>query len=587
MHPSDPRTPAILLADTRRAAPGPPSPPSDFLGLFLLAAVLEKQGYQARVFHGPAHEFPAVLEKLCAELRLIAVGFSCDFENRTAVEELCRLVRRKYRRKTIVGGPQAIALGEEFFRTCGCSFAVRGEAEEILPALVGFLIRGKPALAEIPGISYLSGGKVIRNADAVPPQDLDALPFPAYHLSLTPGASYGRTVSTGRGCPFSCAFCYKDPHGRKVRNRDIGQVIREIRENLIRNPRLRYLYVSDDTFTADPARVTAFCREIARLHREHDFVWFCEGHVQPLARRPGMLAELAEAGLARLQIGIESLDQDVLDLYNKKGTVEEIEFVVRQAMQAGIPQVAGNLIVGGPLETPERFENLLQRTRQLLEMAPGALDISTGFLRPYPGTEVTSNPQRFGLRILDPEGSSSVDDFPLVVPEGQTAEEVLTRRLRLAAHIRTVMSEALQGGRVPHERILSSYRLHYSYGLTSLWKALVYAENPALEEYYRLVSRGEAVRLADIPPGKIGAFHPLRTTELRKNLVFIGEVPHLDGKPFSPLEWEILLQSSGKQRLDDMVADLKGRFPQEDLERAAMEVLRKFDAAYLVTFSEY
>lgn len=592
MPPCETTKDGILLVHTRRAAPGRTSSPTECTGVFLLAAVLEQHGYRARVFHGPAHEFPAVMEKLPQELRSLAVGFFCDFENRTTVEGLSRMVKKRYRLPVIVGGPQSIALGEDFFRKSRCDFVVRGEAEHTLPELLRAVSHGKPALSGIPGIAYRCGKKMLTNPDRPPVEDLDALPFPAYHLSLNPEMALGRTILTGRGCPFSCAFCFNTVSGRKVRYRSLHKVIGEMEENFRRYPQRKYIHIMDDTFTLDASRVKDFCRELARLRREYDFVWYCEGHVRPLAKNPGMLSEMAQAGLARLQIGVESLDQDVLDLYDKHSTLEEIESVVGEAVQAGIPQIATNLIVGGPLETPERFRTVLRRIERLIDLAPGVIDINTGFLRPYPGTAITRNPKRFGLQILDPEGAGAFDDFPLVVPEGQTAEDVLSRRFHLALHIKEVMAAAMDSGRIPHRRILDSYRLSLGYGVTNLWKAILYAENPPLNEYYRLLSKGEARRLQDIAPEKIGDFRPLRTIELRKNLTFVGGVPRWNDMAFTPLEWEILLQSSGKRRFGDIVAELQERrstelFSEGAAWPSALSVLQRLDTAYLLVFSEY
>ena len=83
---------------------------------------------------------------------------------------------------------------------------VRGEADESFPRLLESL-PNRSRLARIPGITYRDGSRVVRNMDAPPVLDLDALPLPAYHL--LPGVRSARSLSLeiGRGCPFACTFC--------------------------------------------------------------------------------------------------------------------------------------------------------------------------------------------------------------------------------------------------------------------------------------------------------------------------------------------------------------------------------------------
>ncbi|MZP30586.1 radical SAM protein [Heliobacterium undosum] len=581
----------VLLLHVQRVIAGSSAGVSSYLGLFYLAGMLERSGYAPWVFHGKAHQVPEVLEREKAKGPISAVGLACDYENRTAVEGLCRWAKANLDCPVIVGGPQAPGLSEDFFLRSRCDYVVVGEAEETLPELLDCLLRGKGTVEEIHGVVWLDeAGKLRKSPPREPVADLDRLPFPAYHRSLHREAEYGQTLFTGRGCPFSCAFCYQSNHQRRVRLRAMKQVMAEIRSNLEQNRRLKYIIVSDDTFTLYPERVDAFCRGMDDIRQNRDLVWYCEGHVKLLARWPEMLQRMAQSGLVRLQIGIETGDQAVLDLYGKQVTVDEIVRVAQQAVEAGIPQLAANLIIGGPLEgNGETLERTAALAERLLTVAPGVIDISTGFLRPYPGTAIARTPGSFGLEIHDPDGSKSVDDFPLITPEGMTLEEVVSARLRISHHIVRVMGRLLREGKVADGTILSQYRLAERYGITSVWYTEFFSKDPCLHEYFRLLAKGAARAIEDVPPEEKPFWRPQRTMEIHNTVTFDAGYPRIGDYVFSPLEFELLLRCTAKATYQEVMDSLFRGFgdrydDREDFDETVERIWREYDRRRWVVF---
>jgi radical SAM superfamily enzyme YgiQ (UPF0313 family) len=580
----------VLLFNVRRAAVTDADAGSDYLGLFYLAAVLEKRGYDPWVFHGDAHEVPGVLARESEWRNITAVGFGCDFENQTVVEELSLLVKETYGYPVVVGGPQAIALQEDFFIKAKCDFIIRGEAEETLPQLLDFMTRGEAEKEGIAGLSWFENDiGVVANPQGQPVSELDSLPLPAYHRSLHVGRVYGRNVFTGRGCPFACAFCHESSHKKQVRLRAVDNVLQEIRRSLDLYPQLNYFTILDDTFTLNPGRVEAFCEGINEVRSVKDLVWYCEGHVHTLAKWPEMLKQMVNAGLVRLQIGVETGSQDVLRMYGKKITIEEIEFVVKEAVSAGVPQIATNLIIGGPLENEGTVNRTLSLVDRLLNLAPGAIDILTGFLRPYPGTAITENPAAFQLNIPDPSGVKSVDDYPLVLAGGSSPEDIIGYRLRVSRHIQHVMNELMNKKQVSHETIRSQYRSAADYGINSLWYQEVFKKNQLLNEYYRLLTGGAAICYSELPIDKLIQWRPQRTMEIRKVLSYESGFPKIGRYVLSPLEFELLLRCTGKLRLEDVIEDLYQMFGDRfggkgDFNSNIIELLVKFDRMHWVVF---
>src|SRR5205823_1037640 len=132
----------------------------------------------------------------------------------------------------VLGGPQASVVDVATMRAYPwIDLVVRGEAEQTLPDLVDALAADS-SLAAIPGITFRRNGdgEIVRNPAASLVADLDALPFPAFHLF--PDVRFCRhfPLELGRGCPFSCTFCStNDFFRRSFRLKSPAQMIADMR----------------------------------------------------------------------------------------------------------------------------------------------------------------------------------------------------------------------------------------------------------------------------------------------------------------------------------------------------------------------
>ena len=166
-----------------------------------------------------------------------------------------------------------------------------------------------------------------------------ALPFPA--LDLFPNAHYIRhsrrrygyaitAIMSRRRCQFSCEFRSNVMFGTSRRARSVRSVVDEVEHALSFG--YDRIHLGDDVFTPDRARVARICEEIER--RELRFDGECLGRVDTvdvvLARR------MKKAGCDRIFFGIESGNDGVLGLMNKKITVEQAERAVRGAHEGGL-----------------------------------------------------------------------------------------------------------------------------------------------------------------------------------------------------------------------------------------------------------
>ncbi len=210
-------------------------------------------------------------------------------------------------------------------------------------------------------------------------RDLDAIPFPARDLLPNPAyirfgrRSYGYSITTvmsTRGCPFRCEFCSNVVFGDSYRERSAANVVDEVEEALA----LGYERISfaDDVFTLNARRVLEICREIER--RGLRFAWECLGRVDVFDRDTALA--MRRAGCFRVFFGIESGNDRILKLMDKRITTAQARSAVETAHAAGL-EVGAFFILCYPGETDDTVLDTLRFAASL------PLDY-VGLTMPYP-----------------------------------------------------------------------------------------------------------------------------------------------------------------------------------------------------------
>ncbi|PKM61755.1 MAG: hypothetical protein CVU99_01975 [Firmicutes bacterium HGW-Firmicutes-4] len=549
----------------------------DYLGLFYLAGALEEAGFEPLVFHGQPED---LLEQV-KQNEPDAVGFSCDFDNVSLIEALAKKIKADWNIPIIVGGPQSIGLGQKFLEDSQADFILRGEGEVSLPLLLKAVLKEEGDLSEVNGLAMIKEGIFTETPPAII-ADLDALPLPAYHASLHIDHSYGKLIFTGRGCPYQCAYCAPSPGKQKVRLRSIPLVLEEIKLNLQNNPDLKYIIIMDDAFTLNRERIEEFCRGMQEIRKDRDLVWYCECHVGRIKNWMDVLPTMIAAGLIRLQIGIESGDQQVIDAYNKHVKIDDIIEFVSYAADCGLTQIATNFIVGGPEETSGATAALIET---LMDRAPGVIDIITGFLRAYPGTEILNNPKKFNLQLHDQSGRFSGDDYPFVTPTEKSQDQVMKDRQELNKVIRQSMQKKIKNHELKQQAVMKQFKAALTYGIRSRWFEEIAANPRAYEYYYVLyLNEGQAFE----PGLDFSSDYPQRTFEIWRTMTFTEGFPKLDGMALSPLEYELLLRCAGKRSLAEIETELFTIFGgpyqnQAEFHGKLVDILYQFNFKYWLT----
>lgn len=359
------------------------------LGLLSLAAVLESAPHHVSIvdfnyalcdgdisldddFYSRAL---ARIEALCPEV----VGFSTMCNSYHITLRLAQhLKARMPHILVILGGPQASVVDTQTLEAFPfIDFIVRGEAESSLPKLLDCLSQ-QTSPARVPGLTYRTEGRILRNPDAPLQSDLDLLPSPAYHLfPYQIGAA--PSIDAGRGCPFACSFCSTSTFWRRrFRLKSIDRLIGEM-SMLKREYQASSFTFMHDLFTVNRRRLHAFCD---RLESEKmDVSWTCSARVDCVDR--ALLKRMAETGCWAVFYGVETGSPTMQREIHKNLKLEQVWSAVEGTIAAKMrPTVS--FIAGFPMETEADLEQTLDLIQDLI--ARSEVNVQLHILAPQTGT---------------------------------------------------------------------------------------------------------------------------------------------------------------------------------------------------------
>jgi len=382
--------------------PYPPSvhshPPFIPLGLGYLGAVAEKAGHQVTIIDCQAEKltyetFTARITQTPSDI----IGVTATTLLYKSAMKLITIAKQAQPNAiTILGGSHGSFLDEDALREYpSLDIVVRREGENTFIELLE-KIQAQASLANVLGITYRNGDKIVRTADRPLIEDLDSIPFPAHHLM--PLESFKRDgkilfpLISSRGCVFWCDFCSTvRMFGRGYRWRSPKNVVDEMQ--LIHDEYgVKQVTFYDDAFTVDRKRVIQICDE---LHaRKLDMMWDCGTRVDMVDRE--LLQTMRNAGCFAVWLGVESGSEAILGAMNKSIKLDQTRRAYKTAHEVGLMTIA-NVVLGFPGETEKTAKETI---RFLKELNPD--DVGFYVATPYPGTPMYEEVKKNGwLRITD------------------------------------------------------------------------------------------------------------------------------------------------------------------------------------------
>ena len=358
-------------------------------GLAYIAAVLQRAGISVDIYSQDLHHYSE--EHLTAYLdrhRYDVVGFSFVagyYQYRKALSISAAINRSKNRPFYIIGGHGPSPEPDFFLRKTGADAVVIGEGEETVVELLQ-AVAAKRSLKGVRGVAYRDGQETVINERRPLIADIDTIPFPAYELFpieyyrllRMPHASSSDFIMpllSGRGCPFTCNFCYRLDEGFRPRSNE--QIIEEIRL-LQRDYGITYIAFSDELLMSSVERVSSLCEDFLRA--DLGIKWDCNGRLN--YARPEVLQLMKRAGCVFINYGIEAMDDRILKNMNKALTTRQVIAGIEATLAAGISP-GYNIIFGNIGENRETLEKGVEF---LLQYDDGAQMRTIRPVTPYPGS---------------------------------------------------------------------------------------------------------------------------------------------------------------------------------------------------------
>lgn len=369
-------------------------------GLAYIAAVLVRAGYDVEIYNQDLHHYPE--EHLTAYLdanRFDVIGLSFIagyYQYAKACKISDAINRSKNRPFYIIGGHAPSPEPEFFLKKTGADAAVIGEGEETILDLLA-AVAGSKRFKDVKGIAYLEDGTAVINERRELIADIDTIPFPEfrlfpmehYRLLRMPHATSSDFVMpllSGRGCTFTCNFCYRIDEGFRPRSNE--SIIEEI-QLLKRDYGITYIAFSDELLVSSEARATSICEDFIKA--KLNVKWDCNGRLN--YAKPDLLRLMKEAGCVFINYGIEAMDDQVLRNMSKALTTKQIIKGIEATLDAGISP-GYNIIFGNIGDTRE---TLRKGVEFLLQYDDAAQLRTIRPVTPYPGSPLYYKAIELGL----------------------------------------------------------------------------------------------------------------------------------------------------------------------------------------------
>lgn len=340
-----------------------PYPP---LGLLYVSAYLLTKNIPNDVFdstfYSKEEQLDFILEKKAKVI--------CIYTNLMTKIEVVKLIKKlkttEYNfPKIILGGPD-VTYNLENYLNAGADFLIIGEGEETTYELYNAIINNGD-FSNIPGIAYLENGIAVKTPERLKFRELDELPLP--NREAIPIEKYletwkrnhgesSMTISTQRGCPYTCKWCSTAVYGQSYRRRPAHLVAQEMKM-LKEKFKPDAIWFVDDVFTISHKWLKTFHEEVVKQNAQIRFE--CITRAERLNEE--ILHLLKEAGCFRIWIGAESGSQNIIDLMDRRVDVNHVKKMIQDTNAIGI-ETGTFIMLGYPGETEEDIYTTIQYLKE-------------------------------------------------------------------------------------------------------------------------------------------------------------------------------------------------------------------------------
>jgi radical SAM superfamily enzyme YgiQ (UPF0313 family) len=376
-----------------------PYPP---LGILCISAYLEAQGIRHEVYD-TTFSTKKDFKKYLQESKPGIIGLYVNLMTKPNVLEIIQYIKTNSPLCIVIlGGPEVRYSAENFLKH-GADYIVLGEGEETMAELMSNLLLNSTPMEKdfslISGLAFMDKSNFIQTPEREKIKDLDHFPIPnrkKIDLQLYLKAwekHHGKnaiSVSTMRGCPYTCKWCSRAVYGLSYRRRSPEKVVEELA--LIKkeyNP--DSLWFVDDVFTISHKWLEGF--HVALKEKNLLIPYECITRADRM--NEAVIKMLKETGCFRVWIGAESGSQKVIDLMDRRVDVRQVREMILLTKKYGI-ETGTFIMLGYPGETEEDIEETIQHLKQ---SNPDHFTITVAY--PIRGTELYEEVEALQTSTLD------------------------------------------------------------------------------------------------------------------------------------------------------------------------------------------
>lgn len=339
------------------------------LGMVLLGGPLLDAGHRVKLIDNDVYGWDArQLVTALAAFRptIIFIGHTGATAAHTTCLATAHVLNNAFTSATIVyGGVYATYSADSILADCtAIDIIVRGEGEATAVELVDVLASGG-ALSSVRGIVYREDGRVrttpnrppIRNLDQYRPgwELVDWQQYKLFGLGRSAGIQFSR------GCPLTCTYCGQWQFWKRWRHRSAENFVQQL-TILARDYDVNIVWLADENFGADREVTEGVLQRI--IEADLDLSLNINMTAADIVRDADLLPLYKQAGVDYVVLGVESLEDDVIDAIRKNNPFRISQEAVRLLHKNGIISLV-NIIYGLEDETFKTLRHKFQKLRQL------------------------------------------------------------------------------------------------------------------------------------------------------------------------------------------------------------------------------
>jgi anaerobic magnesium-protoporphyrin IX monomethyl ester cyclase len=336
------------------------------LGFVYLAGSLRKAGYEVEIYDAMSyfHEWDEIQKRIeNSKPDVVAsTAITASIYDAIHVLELAKQINPET--VTVIGSIHPTFCWDEVLRENPSivDYAVIGEGEITLPELLDCHF-AKGNISKVRGIAYWDKGKAVATAQRDFVYNLDEL-TPAWDLVDWGIYSYrpkeGSTlaiINSSRGCNQQCSFCSQQLFWkRQWRARSPENFVAEL-EHLQKGYGVNVAMIPDENPTFDRTRWERILDML--IERAPGIDLLMETRVEDVIRDRDILWKYKKAGVVHIYVGVESVNQATLDMFNKNVKIEESKLAIDLINQQDMVSET-SFVLGIPEETKESIRTTVE-----------------------------------------------------------------------------------------------------------------------------------------------------------------------------------------------------------------------------------